>query len=83
MNDAGEEYLEKPYEIDITLDHDYDGEEGEDAAAPAGGRGEGVADAELFAMLKDLRKKVAKQHGLPPFVVFKTLRWRICRYSIR
>ena len=30
-----------------------------------------MADAELFAMLKDLRKKVAKQHGLPPFVVFQ------------
>ena len=71
VNDAGEKYLEKPYDIYITLDHDYDGEEGEDAAAPAGGRGEGVADAELFAMLKDLRKKVAKQHGLPPFVVFQ------------
>ena len=39
--------------------------------APAGRGGEGVADAELFAMLKDLRKKVAKQHELPPFVIFQ------------
>ena len=29
------------------------------------------ADEELFSMLKDLRKKVAKQHSLPPFVVFQ------------
>ena len=43
-----------------------------------GGRGRGsdgasggAADEELFAMLKDLRKKVAKQHGLPPFVIFQ------------
>ena len=41
-----------------------------EAAAPAGGRG-GAADEELFSMLKDLRKKVAKKHGLPPFVVFQ------------
>ena len=41
-----------------------------EAAAPAGGRG-GAADEELFSMLKDLRKKVAKQHSLPPFVVFQ------------
>ena len=34
------------------------------------GRG-GAADEELFSMLKDLRKKVAKQHGLPPFVIFQ------------
>lgn len=38
---------------------------------PPAGAAKGVADAELFAMLKDLRKKVAKQHGLPPFVVFQ------------
>ena len=31
----------------------------------------GAADEELFSMLKDLRKKVAKQHGLPPFVIFQ------------
>ena len=31
----------------------------------------GAADEELFAMLKDLRKKVAKKHDLPPFVVFQ------------
>ena len=30
-----------------------------------------VADEELFAMLKDLRRQVAKRHDLPPFVVFQ------------
>jgi ATP-dependent DNA helicase RecQ len=25
---------------------------------------------ELFAMLKDLRKNIAKKHNLPPFVIF-------------
>ena len=45
------------------------GEEGAEAAVPMG-RG-GVADEELFSMLKDLRRKVAKKHGLPPFVIFQ------------
>ena len=71
INAKGEEYLRSPFPVMITLDHDYDAEEREaEAAAPAGGRG-GAADEELFSMLKDLRKKVAKQHNLPPFVVFQ------------
>ena len=71
INAKGEEYLRSPFPVMITLDHDYDAEEREaEAAAPAGGRG-GAADEELFSMLKDLRKKVAKQHGLPPFVIFQ------------
>jgi ATP-dependent DNA helicase RecQ len=31
----------------------------------------GAADEELFAMLKDLRRKVAKQNDLPPYVIFQ------------
>ncbi|MCH5326344.1 MAG: RecQ family ATP-dependent DNA helicase, partial [Duncaniella sp.] len=31
----------------------------------------GAADPELFSILKDLRKKVAKQLGLPPYVIFQ------------
>jgi ATP-dependent DNA helicase RecQ len=31
----------------------------------------GSADDELFGMLKDLRKKVAKKNNLPPFVIFQ------------
>lgn len=71
VNETGERYMEKPYDITITLDHNYDDADSDEAAAPAGRGGEGVADVELFAMLKDLRKKVAKQHELPPFVIFQ------------
>ena len=70
INEAGEKFIEKPYDITITLDHNYDDMDGEAAAAPSAGAG-GAADPELFAMLKDLCRKVAKQHGLPPFVVFQ------------
>jgi ATP-dependent DNA helicase RecQ len=32
---------------------------------------ESVCDEELFGHLKDLRKKVAKEKGLPPYVIFQ------------
>ena len=64
INAKGEEFIAAPRPVYITLDHDYD-----DAVAPTG-KG-GAADEELFSMLKDLRKKVARQHDLPPFVIFQ------------
>ena len=70
INAKGEEFIAAPSPVYITLDHDYDEEEKEtDAVAPTG-KG-GAADEELFSMLKDLRKKVARQHDLPPFVIFQ------------
>ena len=70
INAKGEEFIATPRPVYITLDHDYDEEEKEtDAVAPTG-KG-GAADEELFSMLKDLRKKVARQHDLPPFVIFQ------------
>jgi ATP-dependent DNA helicase RecQ len=71
VNAKGEEYIQHPYDIHIALDHDYDNDEQEDATVVTAGKGGGAADEELFAMLKDLRKKVAKQHDLPPFVIFQ------------
>ena len=70
INAKGEEFIAAPRPVYITLDHDYDEEEKEtDAVAPTG-KG-GAADEELFSMLKDLRKKVARQHDLSPFVIFQ------------
>ena len=70
INKEGEAFIKKPTKVTVTLDHNYDQEEAEqDTSAPV--RGGGAADEELFSMLKDLRKKVAKSSGLPPFVVFQ------------
>ena len=69
INERGEAFLAKPTKITITLDHDYDNEEeNEQVIAMKGG---GAADEELYAMLKDLRKKVARQNDLPPYVIFQ------------
>ncbi len=70
LSTKGEAYLDKPYPITITLDHDYNEDSDDEAMAAAAGKG-AVADEELFAMLKDLRKKVAMRHNLPPFVIFQ------------
>ena len=69
VNAKGLKYIAKPTSVSITLDHDYDAEDDEEMAGPM--KGGGAADEELFAMLKDLRRKVAKQAGLAPYVIFQ------------
>ncbi len=70
INERGVEYLRMPRPVYVTLDHDYDEKEQDTENVAPMGRG-GAADEELFSMLKDLRKKVARKHNLPPFVVFQ------------
>jgi ATP-dependent DNA helicase RecQ len=66
----GHEFLENPTSFMLVKNHEY--EEDEESAstggAPSGATG---GDPALFAMLKDLRKKVAKRKNLPPFVIFQ------------
>lgn len=68
LTDAGREFLTHPKSFMIVKNHDYESEEeGDDV--PQGGNASG--DPELFAILKDLRKKVATKQNLPPFVIFQ------------
>ncbi|MGQ1908776.1 DNA helicase RecQ [Marinifilum sp. RC60d5] len=67
MRPEGEAFLKKPYPFMLTDDHDF---EGVDEDAPKSG-GTAVVDNALLAMLKDLRRKVAKQKNVPPYVVFQ------------
>lgn len=68
----GKDFLKNPVSFMVTQDHDFDDAEASDDDEPSGSGGGGsAADAELFAMLKDLCKKVAKQKNVPPFVVFQ------------
>ncbi len=70
LTKKGEEFIKNPVSFMMTEDHDYgDGDdEGTVTASKSSG---GVADEALVGMLKDLRKKVAKKLGVPPFVVFQ------------
>jgi ATP-dependent DNA helicase RecQ len=65
----GHQYIEKPYSFMMSEDHEYSEEEDENIVAAA--KSTGTADEALMKMLLDLRKKVAKKEGVPPYVVFQ------------
>ncbi|MEQ8715760.1 MAG: DNA helicase RecQ [Cyclobacteriaceae bacterium] len=71
ISDKGKAFLKKPYEVILSRDHDYntDGVEEEESEKTAA-RVE-AADEALFELLKGLRKKVAREKGLPPYVIFQ------------
>ena len=66
ITDKGREYLKKVPSFMMTEDHSF-----EEEPENTNNDNASVADPVLLEMLKDLRKKVAKQKGVPPFVVFQ------------
>ncbi|MEX1190142.1 MAG: DNA helicase RecQ [Bacteroidia bacterium] len=71
ITEEGKAYLKKPFEILIAEDHDYGDSEADDDIITAGGQGGSSADEMLFGMLKDLTRKIAKKHNMPPYVIFQ------------
>ncbi len=69
----GKNFIKKPYTIMLVKDHDYENSDDDDpeTMAAMGANKDGGADKALFALLKDLRKTIAKQNNLPPFVIFQ------------
>ena len=67
----GEKFIEKPYSILIAKDHEFEDSDDDSIITANGGQKSSGADATLFAMLKDLRKKLSRQEKLPPFVIFQ------------
>jgi len=66
----GLDFLDNPYSVMMTLDHDYENAADDDFFS-AGGQKTSATDKILFSLLKDLRKEIAKKHNLPPFVIFQ------------
>lgn len=69
LTPKGEAFIDNPVSFMMTEDHDFT--ETEDDTSTTASKSSGVADEVLISMLKDLRKKVAKKLGVPPFVVFQ------------
>jgi ATP-dependent DNA helicase RecQ len=69
VSDKGHEFIKKPMSFMMSEDHEYN--EAEDDAIVTAAKSSGTADEVLMSMLRDLRKKVAKKLGVPPFVVFQ------------
>ena len=55
----------------LLKEHDYSSTDDDDDIITKQGTGKNVADEALFKMLKDLRKQVSKETGVPPFVIFQ------------
>ncbi len=63
-------YLKKPTSFKIVLNNLFEDANADDDEAEQGGGAASAADDKLMEMLKELRKKVAKEKNLPPFVIF-------------
>ena len=66
LTDKGKKFLNEPYSFLITEDHEYD----ENASYNNNTQKGDAADRLLYNILKDLRKKKAKEIGLPPAIIF-------------
>jgi ATP-dependent DNA helicase RecQ len=66
----GNNFIDNPHSIRFILNRVIEAADDDDSEdGPK--QGGGALDTELLQMLKDLRKKMAKQKGLPPFVLFQ------------
>ncbi len=68
ITEKGREFLKKPYSVTLYEFHNYDEYE-EEAEMVSGGTA--AVDDVLFNMLKSLRKEVAQEHGVPPYIIFQ------------
>jgi ATP-dependent DNA helicase RecQ len=68
---AGQSFLENPGSFTVVPDADFGDTESDDDDEFSGSGQASAADEKLFEMLKNLRKTVAKQKNVPPFVVFQ------------
>jgi ATP-dependent DNA helicase RecQ len=71
ITSRGLEFIENPVSFMMTEDHSYEMGDDESIMTSGGKVGGGAADENLMRMLKDLQKKVAKKHGVPPYAVFQ------------
>ncbi|MEY2868721.1 MAG: hypothetical protein RIR01_1184, partial [Bacteroidota bacterium] len=69
ITQKGLDFIAKPESFMMSEDHEYS--EVDDETVVAASKSGGTADEALMEMLRDLRKKVAKKLGVPPFVVFQ------------
>lgn len=70
LSDAGHAYLENPDSFMMTRDHVYEKDSDGTIIAPKKSGG-GSTDEQLLKQLKELRRKEAQRHDVPPFVVFQ------------
>lgn len=68
VTDKGKKFLAHPVSFKIVEDNDFNDEEPEVVVKSGASC---AVDPELYSILKDLRKKIAKKLELPPYVIFQ------------
>lgn len=68
LTERGKDFIGNPTSFKIVEDIDYSDLEAE---LPLKDGATCAADPELYAILKDLRKKIARVNNLPPYVIFQ------------
>ncbi len=83
LTEKGKNFIEKPEEFMLIKQHDYSGDDDEEGLIQVSGKG-GAFDEKLYDLLIDLRKSLAKEKNIPPFVVFQepSLRDMCLQYPI-
>ena len=67
----GQAYLKDSYPITLSKDHDYEHDVDEVDEEKDNNTGSIAYDEALFELLKNLRKKIAKEKNLSPYVIFQ------------
>lgn len=72
VTDKGYDFLKKPHYVTFYKDHDYNNMEvEEEEESSASMQPTASCDQALFDLLKQVRKQIAKQKKLPPYVIFQ------------
>ncbi len=69
ITDKGNQFIEDPQSFKLCLNTNFEKTGGGEIIT--GSSKGAVLDPVLFAMLKDLRKQIAKRKNIPPFVIFQ------------
>lgn len=71
LTEKGRKFLNKPHPIELARDHDYTTDIEDEEVSTEKPSSSKSYDEKLFEMLKNLRKQVARQKNLPPYVIFQ------------
>lgn len=71
LSQKGIAFLKKPHPIELARDHDFTTDIEEEESSERTPINSKSYDDKLFEMLKALRKKIAKEKDLPPYVIFQ------------
>jgi len=70
LNKKALSFIESPSNIDFYKDRDFQASDSDESSGLTG-KGGSALDTLLLSLLKDLRKQIARQRNLPPFVIFQ------------